>query len=78
MSLADIEETQKYADELHLKIPILTAPRSNPIPETHKIAGTPWYYALDEHGKVEAGGPAFGGNWENLLNKWRLDLSPKR
>jgi len=72
VSVDEAAATQKFVDELQFDapVPVLVAPREdNSFADAYKVIGTPWFYIIDEQGKVEAGGP-INQHWEALTAQW--------
>ncbi len=70
VSLADKSETQGFVAKHSIKLPTLSAPMgSNPFADDYKIAGTPFYYLVDEMGKVKSAG-FLSSKWEKLVQEW--------
>lgn len=70
ISLSDEDATQKYVNKLGFDMPILVAPRDhNQLAEDYKVPATPWYYLVDDNGRVEAGG-SLDITWNTLLDRW--------
>lgn len=70
VSLADKSETKAFMEKHSIKLPTLAAPMgSNPFAEDYKVAGTPFYYFIDEMGKVKSAGFLYS-KWEKLVQEW--------
>lgn len=73
VSVDTMERTQVFIDELHVRLPVLVAPReSNPFMRDYNITGTPSYCLIGDSGKVESAGypnPDWG-EWKSLADSW--------
>jgi peroxiredoxin len=75
VSFADELSTTKFMQEFNTCIPTLIAPReTNHFGDDYKVFGTPWYYIINEHGKIEAGGPV-DATWSQLLSKGTIQTA---
>lgn len=73
VSRDSLEETQHYADEQEIHLPILVAPHGeSSFLKDYHISGTPSYSYIDEQGIVQSSGILGipGGSWETLMNRW--------
>lgn len=73
VSAADTAETQAFADEFKIRLPVLVAPPDhNPFIKDYNIPGTPFYCFIDADGKVQARGyPSMEwGKWKTLTTAW--------
>lgn len=68
MSLSSPQATKLYAEKNHIKIPILVA--KSQVEIDYKIAGTPFYYFLDENQKVIQGG-FLDSTWKEIVTNWQ-------
>lgn len=80
VSTADAAQTRAFADELHLRLPILVAPApSNTFSRDYRIPGTPSYCLVDAAGIVQSAGyPSLEwGEWKALAESWTASLPPR-
>ena len=57
VSLAEREQTEIYAKEHNLRLPIIVAPETlNPFSKDYKMNGTPYYCAFNEEGIIQSSG----------------------
>ena len=73
VSATGIQPTRPFADELHISIPILVAPRaSNSFLNDYNISGTPAYCFINKQGKVQSSGflSMRWGEWKSLVDSW--------
>jgi len=79
VSDSEITQTQTYAEELSITLPIISAPRSvSTFLADYKIGGVPFYVMIDSDQRVLSSGVLNDPRWRELSNKWRKeDLSTK-
>lgn len=67
------EAAQKFADELHITLPVLIAQNEiNRFAEDYSIPGTPWYCLVDEEGIVSSTGAPIleAPSWKAVVESW--------
>lgn len=69
-----LEQTQNYAREHNIHLPVLVAPRAeNSFFTEYQITGTPAFCAIDEQGSIQAAGipsERREGEWKALSHSW--------
>jgi len=75
VSTGDADKTREFARELQIRLPILIAPQGvNPFMEDYKVTATPFYYLVDNQGKITARdvprGGRKGSEWNALVEMW--------
>lgn len=67
-----LEETQDYAKEKNIHLPVLVAPRDeNPFFTDYQITGTPYCCYIDEQGMIQVTGyPIANQAWSTLTASW--------
>lgn len=69
-----LEQTQNYAREHNIHLPVLVAPRDeNAFFTDYRITGTPAFCYIDKQGRVQAAGIPGGklqGEWKALSDSW--------
>lgn len=79
VSADEMEETQVFVERLHVRLPVLVAPRNtNPLFDDYKATLTPSYCLVNEQGVVRSAGllNAEGGEWEALIGSWTTSDIP--
>lgn len=69
----DEERTRALVEPFALRFPVLLAPRNdNALFQDYQVHGTPAYYLLDEHGKIQASGHpgSHDQQWQKLMETW--------
>ena len=79
VSADEMEETQVFVERLHVRLPVLLAPRNtNPLFDDYKATLTPSYCLVNEQGVVQSAGllNGEGGEWEALIGPWTTSDIP--
>lgn len=79
VSSDEMEETQIFVERLHVRLPVLVAPRNtNPLFDDYKATLTPSYCLVNEHSVVQSAGliNAEGEEWEALIASWATSDIP--
>lgn len=70
VNVDDGSDSREFAENQNIRLPMLSAPRStNPLAETYKAMGTPFYCFINQDGNVEATG-YFSAEWDKLAKAW--------
>ncbi len=79
VSADEMKETQIFVEKLHVRLPVLIAPRNtNPLFDDYKATLTPSYCLVNEQGVVRLAGllNVEGGEWETLIGSWTTSDIP--
>jgi peroxiredoxin len=79
VSTESADETREFVQEMHIRLPVLIAPReTNAFAKDYKAASTPFSCLVDEHGKIQSTGypSRESGQWKELADSWER-VSPQ-
>lgn len=70
VNVDDGSDSREFAENQNIRLPMLSAPRStNPLAETYKAMGTPFYCFINREGNVESTG-FLSAEWDKLAKAW--------